>query len=122
MKQKLLVKILDEDEWKWVHLCYIDSKVYHKFRELPGYKDFTIGSHISRWMLADLHVKLSMVHKNHLRTVKAVIKSWYRRAYPELYIKQCPGNKQRIANLVGIWITQHMKYEIENMKGEEPHE
>lgn len=117
MKQKLLIKVIDNQDWKWIHLCYIDSLVYKKFKSISGYESLTIGSHISRWMLQDFGVKISMGYKNDVRMLKNVLNTWYHREYPEIYLKSCPGDKLRIANIVGIWITQHMQFEIEKLKG-----
>lgn len=116
MKQKLLIKIIKDDDWKWVHLCHIDSKVYQKFRAIPENESLSIGSHISRWMLQDFGVKLSMSYQRDILQVKAILRAWYRREYPELYLKNCPGDGRRITSLMSIWLTQHMEYEIEKYK------
>ena len=117
MKQKLLIKVIDGDNWTWVHLCHIDDKLYKKFREIPGNEELTIGYHVSRWMLQDFSVNTSMSSKKDVWVMKNILNTWYHREYPELYLKKCPGDKQRISNLTGIWLTQHMQYEIEKYKG-----
>ena len=116
MKQKLLIKITDNGDWRWVHLCHVDSKVYQKFKNLPGNESQSIGSHISNWFFQDFGIKLSMVYQKDLFQMKSILNAWYRQEYPELYLKNCPGDTRRIAGIVGIWVTQHMNYEIEKQQ------
>lgn len=118
MKQKLLIKVIDGDEWKWVHLCHIDSRMYQKFKAIPEYEGLSIGSHISAWLLQDFGVKMPMAYRREILQLKNLLETWYRREYPELYLKYCPGDKQRISSLVSLWLTQHMQYELEKRKGD----
>lgn len=121
IRQKLLIKVLVDTELKWIHLCYIDHQLYRKFKSISGYESQTIGSHITRWLLQDFGVKLQMSTKMDVMMLRNILQTWYRHEYPEIYLK-CPGDKQRISNLIGIWLTQHMQYEIELYKGGKKHD
>ena len=118
-KQKLLIKVVDRDEWKWVHLCHIDRKLFSQFKQLYPEDTFVLSTFITLWVKEDFQVNMSMVYKKNVLQLRSLIETWYRREYPELYVKNCPGDSRRISSLTSIWLTQHMQYEIEKRQKEE---
>lgn len=118
-KQKLLIKVIDEGDWKWVHFCHIDKNLFKQFKELYPEDSFVLSTFITTWIREDFQVTMSMVYKKNVLQLRNLIETWYRKEYPELYLKNCPGDKRRITSLISVWMTQHMQYEIERRrKGE----
>ena len=109
---------MDGDEWRWVHLCHIDRKIYQEFKSLFPKESFVLSTFITIWVKQDFEVNMSMVYKKNVLQLRNLVLTWYRHEYPELYLKNCPGDTRRISNLTSIWLTQHMQYEIEIRKGE----
>lgn len=113
---KLLLKIQDVTktpiEFRWVHLCYVDTEVYEEFCEtLEPYENYDdeFNGILSRWCAEEFGINLKMNTQEDLNALKELIKNLYRERYPEVY----RDSKTDRQGWIRIWVTQKMRKEIE---------
>lgn len=113
---KVLIKVVNEshDRIEWTHISYIDEGLYKRFLEEKNIETSDMNDYLSRWAKEDFNIELSMSSKNDIRVLKELVKDFYHRAHPELYIES-PTDRQ---GWLRVWITRKMKEELK-IYGEE---
>lgn len=113
---KVLIKVLNEehDTPEWTHISYVDYDLYHAFMERKGLQTTDLNDCLSRWAKEDFNTELAMCSKNDIRVLKVLVKDFYKRAHPELYIES-PTDRQ---GWLRVWLTKKIKEEL-NIYGKE---
>lgn len=106
---KLLIKLLDNSgNYKWVHLCYVDSNIYADFLKLSRSKH-SLNRLVSEWYRSEFKLRYSLKTLEDLNTLKQTIKEKYSKLYPGIY-RESDTDRQ---GWLRIWITNNMREEIE---------
>lgn len=107
---KVLIKVVNEehDRAEWTHISYIDKSLYENFLEEKSIETVELNDYISRWAKEDFNISLAMCSKNDIRVLKELVKDFYRRAHPELYIES-PTDRQ---GWLRVWLTRKIKEEL----------
>lgn len=113
---KLLIKLIDssmatDQNPKWVHLCYVDSDIYKEFLQSPKGAT-TINEMIIDWCKSDFNQAIDMATTSDLEILKGLVKKYYSELYPDLY-RESEIDRQ---GWIRIWVTSHLKQEVENGK------
>ena len=113
---KILIKVVNEehDRAEWTHISYIDKALYDKFMEREHIESIELNDYLSRWAKEDFNIDLAMSSKNDITVLKELVKDFYRRAHPELYIE---SNTDR-QGWLRVWLTKKIKEELK-IYGEE---
>nr|DAM10886.1 MAG TPA: hypothetical protein [Caudoviricetes sp.] len=113
---KVIIKVVNEehDRAEWTHISYIDDDLYKRFMKAKTLETTDLNDIISRWAKEDFNIHLAMSSKNDIKVLKELVKDFYRRAHPELYIE---SNTDR-QGWFRVWLTRKMKEEL-NIYGEE---
>lgn len=112
---KLLLKIQDKNDEgvvvgsKWVHFCYVDTKLYTKFLTIIDSEEELNGI-LSAWCKEDFGVDLSMATSEDLQTLRDLIKEHYKNKYPEVY-RDSSTDRQ---GWTRIWVTENMRKVVQN--------
>ena len=101
---KLLLKIQDEVDVRWVHFCYVETEVYKKFIDIVGSEE-KLNTLLSIWCKSDFQVDMSMVTSEDLQTLRDLIKDRYKTIYPELY-RDSSTDRQ---GWTRVWVTEKMR-------------
>lgn len=114
--EKVLIKVVNEehDKAEWTHISYIDRSLYRMFLEKKNIDSSDMNDYISRWAKEDFNINLAMSSKNDIRILKNLVKDFYKRAHPELFIES-PTDRQ---GWIRVWLTRKMKEEL-NIYGKE---
>lgn len=113
---KMLIKVVNEshDRAEWTHISYVDEALYKKFIEEKHIETTDLNDYLSRWAHEDFNAQLAMSSKNDIIVLKELVKGFYRRAHPEIFIDS-PTDRQ---GWLRVWLTKKMKEEL-NIYGEE---
>ncbi len=113
---KILIKVVNEthDRPEWTHISYIDRDLYNKFMQEKGIETTDLNDFLSRWAKEDFNINLPMSSKNDIRVLKELVRDFYKRAHPELYIE---SNTDR-QGWLRVWLTRKIKEEL-NIYGKE---
>lgn len=113
---KLLLKVVNEEKDKidWVHLSYVNKDLLTTFMEKKDIETTDMNEIISRWAKEDFNVDLLMSSTRDIRVLKHLIKDFYKRAHPELFIDS-PTDRQ---GWVRVWFSRKMREEL-NIYGKE---
>lgn len=113
---KLVIKILNEpsDRVEWVHLAYIDKNLYDRFLHEKNIESTDMNEQISRWAKEDFNIELSMSSSRDLYILRGLVKDFYKRAHPELFIDSVTDRQ----GWIRVWITKKMREEL-RIYGEE---
>lgn len=114
---KILVKVLRDGEWKWVHFCYVYTDLYEAFFRVTGCEKSEFGAFLSIWAQGDFSVKMSMSTFEDIQTLRYLVNKKYTEEYAELYALNKEENP-KIYGWMRIWISQHMRVEIAARIGE----
>lgn len=108
--EKMIIKVVNEehDRAEWVHISYVDSELYHRFLEKKNIEPIDMNDYIARWAKEDFNLQAAMSSKNDVCILKEVVKDFYRRAHPELYIES-PTDRQ---GWFRVWLTKKIKEEL----------
>lgn len=114
--EKMLIKVVNEenDKPEWTHLSYVDSKLYTRLMDEKHLETSDLNDLLSRWAKEDFNASLSMSSKNDILILKHLVKDFYKRAHPELYIDS-PTDRQ---GWLRVWLTRKIKEEL-NIYGQE---
>lgn len=111
---KLLLKVKDPTddalEYKWVHLCYVDTEIYEKFTRILGSEE-QLNRILSFWCKEDFDIELDMATTEDLNILKESIKEYYRTKYPEIY-RYSKTDRQ---GWTRIWVTNKMRKVVEGI-------
>lgn len=107
---KLVIKVLDntDQKVKWVHLCYLQQDLYELFCNRNNYHPADFNDIISRWCKEDFEMDTSMSSTKDIYILKAVIKDYYRRAHPEIYVDNAIDRQ----GWLRVWMTRKMKEDL----------
>lgn len=113
---KLLIKVVNEqtENVEWTHISYISPDIYNRYMKENNLTSADLNDVISRWCYEDFRVKLPMSTNKDIAVLKSLIKDFYKRAHPELYIES-PTDRQ---GWIRIWLTKKMKEDLK-IYGEE---
>lgn len=110
--KKLMVKLFDEDDGKvkWLHVCYIGSKLYDTFLEEKHIDSIQFADFIADWFNKDFGQHITMTTKRDLNILKGVVKERYRVIFPAIY------NNTEIDSQgwVRVWLSEKMEGELKN--------
>lgn len=109
--KKIVLKVLHEGLWQWVHLCYISDELYREFFQIVGCEKSEFGVYVSIWAQGDFGVHLSMTTYADIQTLRWHIKHKYATEYAELYALSELENP-RINGWMRLWLSQHMRVAI----------
>lgn len=114
--RKFLVKMINQkrDRAEWVHVSYVDAKLYDIFMSRKHIDSSDLNDYLSRWVKEDFNVDLAMSSDRDLFIMKELIKDFYKRAHPELYIESSTDRQ----GWVRVWLSKKMKEEL-NIYGKE---
>ena len=107
---KVKIKVVNDetDNFEWFHICYVDEALYLEFLHEMGCTRREVASYISKWVLNDFNLNLTMSHSNDILVMKRLVKDFYKKAYPHLYIEN-PTDRQ---GWLRTWMTNKMKEEL----------
>lgn len=108
---KILVKVAQDNEWKWIHFCYVYADLYEAFFKATKCEKSEFGSFLSMWARGDFEAKMSMSSYEDIQRLRVLINQKYRQEYAELYTLN-PEENPRIQGWVRMWVSQHMRIEI----------
>lgn len=113
---KVLIKVVNEehDSTEWTHISYVDSGLYKSFMDHEKIETTDLNDYLSRWAKEDFNITTAMASKNDIRVLKELVKDFYKRAHPELFIE---SNTDR-QGWFRVWLTKKMKEEL-NIDGKE---
>ena len=110
--KKLMVKLFDEDSGKvkWLHVCYIGSKLYDTFLEEKHIDSIQFADFIADWFNKDFGQHITMTTKRDLNILKGVVKERYKVIFPAIY------NNTEIDSQgwVRVWLSEKMEGELKN--------
>ena len=107
---KIMIKLLNEenDRIEWVHLCYADETLYNKFLESKGLLTTDMNEVLSRWAKEDFNVNLALSRRADLTVLRAIIKDFYKTAFPAIYMD---SNTDR-QGWFRVWVTKKLREEL----------
>lgn len=107
---KMLIKVVNEssDRSEWTHISYVDKELYRRFMEEKGLETTDLNDVLSRWAKEDFNANLPMSSKNDILVLKHLVKDFYKRAHPELYID---SNTDR-QGWMRVWLSKKIKEEL----------
>lgn len=107
---KVKIKVINDstDQFEWFHICYVDENLYLNFLEKIGCTRREVSDYIAKWVMNDFNYELTMTHSNDILILKRLVKDFYRKAYPSLYID---SNTDR-QGWVRTWMTKKMQEEL----------
>lgn len=113
---KIVIKVVNEahDRVEWTHISYIDNTLYMRFLKEKQIETIDLNDYLSRWAKEDFNVDIAMASKNEIRVLKELVKDFYKRAHPELYIDSSTDRQ----GWFRVWLTRKIKEEL-NIYGEE---
>lgn len=113
---KVLIKVVNEatDQIEWTHISYVDDTLYKRFMEEKGLQTTDLNQVLSRWAKEDFNIDTQMSCKRDIEILKYLVKDFYKRAHPELYIDS-PTDRQ---GWLRVWISKKIKEELK-IYGEE---
>lgn len=113
---KIVIKVVNEahDRAEWTHISYIDKVLYDKFMKKEHIESIELNDYLSRWVKEDFNIDLAMSSKNDIRVLKELVKDFYKRAHPELYIESHTDRQ----GWLRVWLTKKIKEELK-IYGEE---
>lgn len=109
--KKILVKVIRNDDIKWVHFCYVSANLYDEFFKATRCEKSEFGAFLSMWVQGDFGEKMSMAYFNDLIRLKYLVNLRYQQEYSELYALAGEENP-KITGWVRMWVSQHMRLEI----------
>lgn len=109
--KKIILKVLNEDSWEWVHFCYIPAQIYDEFFKTTGCEKSEFGTFLSVWAKGDFGLKTSVSTLDEVKGLRYAINKKYLQEYAELYALSDTENP-RIYGWVRMWVSQHMRVEI----------
>lgn len=107
---KVKIKAVNDetDQFEWFHVCYVDENLYLSFLEKMGCTRREVAVYISKWVLDDFNLNLTMSHSNDILILKRLVKDFYRKSYPHLYIDSQTDRQ----GWIRTWMTNKMKEEL----------
>lgn len=115
--KKILVKVLKDEEWKWVHFCYVYSNLYDSFFDITKCEKSEFGTFLSMWAKGDFSVSINMSTYEDVQKLKSLVNQKYTLEYKELYALNQEENPE-IRGWLRMWVSQHMRVEIAARIGE----
>lgn len=108
--RKVLIKVVNEDHDRseWTHISYIDRNLYDRFIESKRIDTIDLNDYLSRWAKEDFNIDLAMSSKNDIRVLKILVKNFYKRAHPELFINSSTDRQ----GWFRVWLTKKIKEEL----------
>lgn len=107
---KLLIKVVNEshDQAEWTHFSYVDGELFSRFLKEKGLGTGDMNDVLSRWAHEDFGVELAMSSKRDIEILKMIVKDFYKRAHPDLYIESSTDRQ----GWLRVWISRKMKEEL----------
>lgn len=107
---KLLLKVVNDrtDKVEWVHFSYVSRTLLNKFMTEKGLESTDMNEVFSRWAKEDFNAELSMASTRDIEILKHLIKDFYKRAHPELFISSATDRQ----GWVRVWLSKKLKEEL----------
>ena len=107
---KILLKVLNinKNQVEWVHFCYIDQELYNKFLNEKNPQGEPMNATIARWCNEDFCVDLNMSSTTDVIMLREIVKDFYKRAHPDVYI----DSKTDRQGWLRVWVTRKIKEEL----------
>lgn len=115
---KILVKVIRDQDLKWVHFCYVPTELYENFFETTRCEKSEFGAFLSIWAKGDFDVRMSMSTFEDVQKLRYLVDRKYTEEYAELYSLTI-GENPRVNGWMRMWVSQHMRVEIAARKGEQ---
>lgn len=109
--KKILLKVINDstDNFEWVHLAYADEELYLRFLQEMNCSRIEFANYVSKWVVEDFNLSLTMAHKNDISIVKKLVKDRYQKAHP--YLVTNNGNTDR-QGWMRVWVSKKMDEEL----------
>lgn len=113
---KIVLKVLntERDKIEWVHVSYMDRNLYNRFVQENDLKYSDLNDYFSRWAKEDFNITLSMSSTNDIKVLKKLVRGYYKRAHPEIFIDSTTDRQ----GWMRMWLTRKIKEELK-IYGEE---
>ena len=108
---KLVIKVIDEntERMKWVHVCYINEKLYLTFVKTMRISREDVADYLRVWIKDEFRIDLTMSTKSDIAIFKALVIDKYKRLYPSMYFNDLSDDH----GWIRIWISEKMEQELE---------
>lgn len=105
-----MIKVINEsyENPEWEHVCYMDKELYQQFLKERNAERYELAEFLCRWAKEDFNVDLSMSKKSDIIILKHLVRDFYKRAHPELYIDSETDRQ----GWIRVWITKKIREEL----------
>lgn len=100
----------------WEHFCDVPTNIYKEFIKVTQCKPEDINAYFARWVRLDYRRQIKVAYSEGIEALKSMIIRDCRQSYPELYIYEQDGLIPDESFWLSLWVSSHMKYEIEVRK------
>ena len=116
MLYKIVLKLVEDNLLKWVYFCSVPKEIYDEFHDIVISDTQEINAYVSTWVKKDLGILIRLTTTENMNKIKELIIKSCRKTYSELYIFENYGLIPDEDFWIRLWISSHMKYEIEKRK------
>ncbi len=111
---KVMIKLTNEGNEAWTHLCYVDKSLYAKYaaERKKKYHELMLNSALEIWAEHTLKKSIKVLTTEDLAELKALVKTYYKKKYPELFVSSVTDRQ----GWMRVWVTEMMEEEIKNGK------
>lgn len=111
---KVMIKLTNEGNEAWTHLCYVDKNLYVKYaaERKKKYHELMLNDALESWAKQTLKKSVVLLTTEDLAELKALVKTHYKKKYPELFINS--GTDRQ--GWMRVWVTEMMEEELKNGK------
>lgn len=110
------VQVIKGSEIVWEHFCNVPTGIYKEFINTTHCKPEDINAYFQRWVRLDYHRRIKTAYSEGIEALKQMVIRDCRQAYPEMYIYKDYGLIPDESFWLSLWVSSHMKYEIEVRK------
>ena len=107
---KILLKVIRNNEIRWVHFCYVSPKIYENFFQATGCEKNEFGAYLSQWARDDFVVTLPMSTYEDMRKLQELVETRSKYEYAELYSTDA-AETIKVSGWLRRWVTYHMRLE-----------
>lgn len=106
------IKVIDDStgEYAWVHMCYVGTDVYLRFLKTLDCSRKEVADYVCKWLKQDFNYKTTMTHSNDILILKSLVRDFYKKAYPSLFLDTGKSDRQ---GWLRVWVTKKMEEELE---------
>ena len=108
---KIVVKVIRDNDLKWVHFCYVPTELYDTFFQVTKCEKSGFGAFLSIWAKGDFDVHMGMSTFEDIQRLRHLVNRKYAEEYAELY-SLTVGENPKVDGWMRMWVSQHMRVEI----------